>query len=502
MQIITTNKPLGKTNSDLISIFLFSDIDPKVQLKNLPKKNKQQILNIIKKTKFKFKNNKKILLNSPAKLKTDWLLLIGLGDQSEQTLNINIDHIRQASALALQQGNELNIKQIELNLANLKPLFKSTNLSRAVNYGALLGAYQFNKYKKSKEKTKPTIKKIILSGIVKTNSQKIKEIQNICAGVNLARNLVNEPAVKMKPKDLVDTAQNIEQKSNQIKLTILNKKQLKKKKFGGILAVSQGSDQAPYLIHLKYQPSKKTKQKIALVGKGITFDSGGLSLKPAEYMGNMKTDMAGAAAVLGVFKILTKLSINVNLHGIIPVCENMPGAKALKPGDIITTYDGQTIEIQNTDAEGRLILADGLSYAKSLNPDQIIDIATLTGACIVALGDKVAGLMGNNQKIIDQLKKCAQQTGEKIWQLPLEKSYQKTIKSDIADLRNLSKMKSGGAITAGLFLQKFIDKTPWVHLDIAAPAWAEKPFNPYIPQGGTGFGVITLIEYLLNLKIK
>mgnify|MGYP001587272038 FL=1 len=217
-------------------------------------------------------------------------------------------------------------------------------------------------------------------------------------------------------------------------------------------------------------------------------------------MENMKIDMAGAAAVLGIFSILTQIKPAFEVHGIIAACENMPGPQAIKPGDVIKIKNSKTVEILNTDAEGRLVLADALSYAVEQKIERIIDIATLTGACIAALGDDIAGIMGNNQKLVDDLIAASRAAGEKIWQLPLEPTYQKSLKSEIADLRNICKMKGGGAITAALFLKQFVGKTPWAHLDIAGPAWAEKPINGYTPAGAAGFGVRTVIEYLKNIN--
>lgn len=266
---------------------------------------------------------------------------------------------------------------------------------------------------------------------------------------------------------------------------------------GALLGVNRGSAEPPLLIHLQYKNSD-AKRKIAFVGKGITFDSGGLSLKPAEAMETMKMDMAGAASILGVFKAISKLKVNAEVHGILAVTENMPGGKAYKPGDVLKTMSGKTIEVLNTDAEGRLVLADALSFAVKQNPNVIIDIATLTGACIIALGNLVAGAMGNNQELFNAIEKAGNLSGEKFWQLPLVEEYKEGLKSPIADIKNISSVrKEAGSIIGGLFLQEFVEGKPWIHLDIAGPAWTDKEFS-YHSQGGTSFPTRTLIHYLLQ----
>jgi leucyl aminopeptidase len=262
-----------------------------------------------------------------------------------------------------------------------------------------------------------------------------------------------------------------------------------------ILAVSQGSSQKPALIVLEYRGAKG-KPPIALVGKGVTFDSGGLSLKPADAMVTMKCDMAGAASVLGVFSVIEQIAPKVEVHGIFAPIENMISGKAIRPGDILQSLNKKTVEVLNTDAEGRLTVMDMLTYALKLKPQAIIDLATLTGACVVALGEEITGVMSNDARLAQAVLTSASEAGEKMWELPLEKSYQKLLKSNTADIQNIGG-KWGGALTAGLFLQEFVDpKTPWAHLDIAGPAFAERDINAYTKKGGTGHGVRTLLRYL------
>ena len=263
--------------------------------------------------------------------------------------------------------------------------------------------------------------------------------------------------------------------------------------------MSLGSDQPPRLVKLTYTPPGKATGTVALVGKGITFDSGGLSLKTADGMETMKTDMSGAAAVIGTMSVLRQAGVKTKVVAYVPTTENMPGGRAIKPGDVLKIRNGKTVEVLNTDAEGRLILADGLSLAVEEKPDAIIDLATLTGACVVALGMKIAGLMGNDDAWIGQVRDAADRVGEPMWPLPLPQEYRKDLDSEIADLKNITGGRGGGALTAGLFLAEFAGDVPWAHLDIAGPARAGSD-DGYIGKGGTGFGVRTLVEVLSTFE--
>jgi leucyl aminopeptidase len=277
---------------------------------------------------------------------------------------------------------------------------------------------------------------------------------------------------------------------------IFDAAEIDKRGMGGIEAVSRGSDEPPRFIHLVYEPKRKTKKSIAIVGKGITFDSGGLCLKPSDSMRGMKMDMAGSAVVLGVMKALARLAPAVRVHGLIAASENMTGAKAYKPDDVIKAYNGKTIEVINTDAEGRIVLSDALSYAVELKADEIVDFATLTGACMVGLGSYTAGVMGNNQKLIDKILSASGRAGEKMWQLPMDDELREEIKSEVADIRNAGS-RLGGAITAAMFLEQFVSDVPWVHIDIAGPAYSEKK-SALHKIGGTGFGVGTVVQYIMG----
>jgi leucyl aminopeptidase len=307
--------------------------------------------------------------------------------------------------------------------------------------------------------------------------------------------MVNEPPVYMTPSRLADIASVIAGEGG-MKCEIFDLDEIKRRGMEGLAAVSKGSSEPPRFIHLSYEPHKKPRATLAVVGKGITFDSGGLCLKPADSMRTMKMDMAGAAAVLGIMKAIARLKPPVKVHGLISSCENMTGPGAYKPDDVIRAYNGKTIEVINTDAEGRIVLSDALSYAVHLKVDEIIDLATLTGACMVGLGTYTAGLMGNNQKLIDRIKKAADSAGEKIWQLPMDEELRPEIKSEVADMKNAGS-RWGGAITAAMFLENFVGDTEWAHIDIAGPAYNEKE-STWNPKGGTGFGVRTLVSYIMD----
>lgn len=373
----------------------------------------------------------------------------------------------------------------------------SSDLVKAIVEGILLGGYKFHKYKNTAEKA-DNLKEVFLLALpanITLVTGAIIQAQLFAEATNYSRDLVNEPPSYTTPAYLANEAKKLAN-NDSIRVQILEKKEIEKLGMQAFLAVAKGSQEPLKFIKLIYKGSKnKENKKVVIAGKAITFDTGGLSLKDSKGMETMKLDMAGAATVLGVFKALPQLKPKVDVVGLIAACENMPGPNATKPGDIVKALNGKTIEILNTDAEGRLTLADVLSYAVTLQPNIIIDLATLTGACMVALGEEIAGLFSNNEDLVKDLLNSADGEGEKLWQLPLEEDYKDSIKSDIADLRNISKTRYGGAITASLFLEEFVDTTPWAHLDIAGPAFEEKE-TPVVPKGGAGFGVRTLLSWL------
>ena len=309
-----------------------------------------------------------------------------------------------------------------------------------------------------------------------------------------ARDLVNEPPITLTPSVFADEARQVA-KDSKLQIEVLGPKEMKKLKMGMLLGVAQGSAEEPRLIHLTYRPAKVTKKtpQIALIGKGLTFDSGGLSLKPAKSMEDMKCDMSGAAAVLGAMRVFGALKPKVIVHGFIGATENMPGGRAIRPGDILKSMNGKTVEVLNTDAEGRLVLGDVIEYAKTLKVDEMIDLATLTGACMVALGRTTAGYFSNDESMAARFDLAAKRAGEDVWRLPLNDKMVELLRSPVADLRNIGDAY-GGAITAALFLREFVGETPWTHVDIAGPAFVEGK-GP--AAGGTGYGVMTLVEYVM-----
>jgi leucyl aminopeptidase len=363
--------------------------------------------------------------------------------------------------------------------------------------GALLAGYSFDKYRTKKSDAYRGPKQLTLSAPSIADGARMRRqletVQGVCAAVSLARDLVNEPPSAKAPAHLASVAKSLT-RGRMVRCEVWQGERLRREKMNGILGVSSGSRNGGALIKLVYTPPRRAKARVAIVGKGITFDSGGLSLKPAKSMETMKMDMSGAAMVLGLMKALPLVQPSVEVHGFIASAENMTGGGAQKPGDVIRFRNGTTAEVLNTDAEGRLVLADALCLATELEPDAIVDAATLTGACMVALGTRVAGVMGNDQRLIDKLIASGAETGETLWQLPLVEDYEEDIKSSVADIRNIGGGYAG-TISAALFLRHFVGKTKWAHLDIAGPAWSERS-TQYLPKGGTGFGIRLLLAYL------
>jgi leucyl aminopeptidase len=361
--------------------------------------------------------------------------------------------------------------------------------ARAAAEGSVLGPYRFTRYKKAGDQSKLTEVVVVGKGGKRVGAA--ADLGSaIAAGVLLARDLVNTPAGDLTPAEFADQAEALAT-SVGLSVETIDEVRAAELGLGCLLGVSQGSDNPPRLVILRYEPAN-ARGSIAWVGKGITFDSGGLSLKSGDGMMTMKCDMAGAAAVLGAMSVLPALAPRVAVTGYLCLAENMPSGRAIRPGDVLTARNGTTIEVLNTDAEGRLVLADGLSLAVEAGPDAIVDLATLTGAAKAALGPRIAAVMGNHEGFVDQVRSAAGRAGESMWPLPLPQEYRKLIDSQVADIRNISGGGSPGALTAGLFLQEFVDGRPWAHLDIAGPAWVDDE-DALGPRGGTGYGVRTLL---------
>ena len=440
------------------------------------------------------KLNELYVLPTYGKIPADKVLIVGLGKSKD----FNLGKIREVSAKAIKKAKSLKAKRICTILHGAGTAgFDAFDCAQMITEGSIIGNYDFDKYKTKKDDENDK-KEIETLEIVELDTSKQDNISKgiekgsvIAEAVNFARNLINEPACEVTPSKLAETALSIEG----TECKIFEQKDIEKMGMNAYLAVARGSAETPKFIHMKYTPEQATDKKLAIVGKGITFDSGGLDIKPSSSMKTMKEDMSGAAATLGIMKAVSQLKPNIEIHGIIAACENMPGSKAYKPGDILKTMKGKTIEIDNTDAEGRLTLADALFFAAGQDVEEIIDLATLTGACVVALGKQAAGIMGNNQELIDSLINSAEKGGERFWQLPLYDEYKDGLKSDIADMKNAGS-RYAGASTAGIFLKEFINGKKWAHIDIAGTAFIDSEIKE-LSKGATGSGVRAVLNYIL-----
>lgn len=403
----------------------------------------------------------------------------------------NVDSIREAGAKVIRIIKKYNIKSAKING------FDDKDLNYALMLGILLGDYEFNDYKTKKDEI--SLQKFHIIESKNDFSNELKKAKIIAESINFVRNIINTPPQDCIPDDLAKIAQNIANKFN-LKCKIGDIDFLNKEKMAAILAVSKASVNEPKFIHLIYKP-KKASKKIAIVGKGLTYDSGGLSLKPADYMTTMKADKGGGCAVLGIMQIIGQLLPDVEVHGIVGASENMIGGNAYKPDDILNTREGISVEVKNTDAEGRLVLADCLSYAQDLKPDFIIDIATLTGACVVGLGEFTSGIMGYNNDLNKEFEEVALKSGELVGILPFNRHLEKLLDSKNADISNISSTRYGGALTAGIFLGKFIReeyRNCWLHLDIAGPAFVEKEWDVN-SFGASGASIRSVVDFILKV---
>ncbi|WP_029522806.1 leucyl aminopeptidase [Persephonella sp. KM09-Lau-8] len=446
-----------------------------------------------KETKFSGDFGKILTVPSLGKGKADFIILIGAGSKRD----FDLDKARRLGAAAVRKMRGMKIDKAMIDAEALSIKDEDPDVAQAITEGVILGNYRFDKYISKKDEFEPKEVQIRVKRKYKNAAEEKVRIGKILAEAqNFTRDLVNEPGNVINPQKLAEIAEELA-KEYGFEVKIYDEDEIEKMGMNAYLAVARGSANPPRFIHLTYRP-KKAKKEIALVGKGLTFDSGGLNIKPGDYMRWMKSDKAGACAVLGIFKAIGELKPDVAVHGVIAAAENMPDGKSYRPDDIIVAKNGVSIEIGNTDAEGRLTLADALCYVSELKPDAIIDMATLTGACIVALGEYTAGVMGNNQRLINQILETSEKTGEWMWQLPFNDMLREHIKAPNADVYNIGTTRYGGAITAGLFLEKFVDKNiPWVHIDIAGPAHNTKGWY-YHPKGATGFPVRTITTFLME----
>jgi leucyl aminopeptidase len=449
------------------------------------------ITSLIKQGDIKGKLNEITLLHCLGKLPAGRIIVLGLGKKAELTVN----QVRCAVAEVCRYLRGKNVTAIaSIIIGDGVNGIKTDAAVKAMTEGAVLGLYTFRRYITKKENGFGEIKEFTIIGKEKGQMEKaISRGKIIAEAANYARDMVNEPGAYMTPTKMVENARQIAKKYG-LKVEVFEKDKMKELGMGGLLGVAQGSEQPPKFIILSYKGRAAKELDIALVGKGITFDSGGISIKPSESMDEMKDDMSGGASVMAALMALAQLKPAINVTAFIPATENMPSGTALKPGDIITALNGKTIEVLNTDAEGRLILADALSYAVKNNAKAIIDVATLTGACQIALGKITTGAFANNQELAEKVIDAGKEVGEPAWIMPMFDDYKELIKSDIADIKNTS-TRYGSAITAAKFLEEFVDKTPWVHLDLTGPNTDKE--KGVLVKGATGVPVRTLIAFVL-----
>jgi leucyl aminopeptidase len=452
-------------------------------LAELDKRTGGTITSLIETGEFIGKAGESAYLHNPGELKARRLLLVGAGKEAEFDANVT-RKLAGTAARSLRKNKARNVAF----------LLKGATLSeqaQAAAEGALWALFDPDKYHTS-DKPETTLESFTLVGadaaVVEVG---LERGRIIAEAANFGRDVINEPSNLMTPTGLAAKAEEVA-KACGLELDVLDEARMRELGMGSLLGVAQGSAEPPKLIVLRYTPKTESAETIAIVGKGVTFDTGGISIKPADGMEKMKYDMAGGATTLAAMRAIAQLKPDVNVLGIIPAVENMPGGRAQRPGDVVRAMTGKTIEVINTDAEGRLILADAVAYARTLGATKMVDLATLTGAVSIALGDIYVAILGNNQEWVDAIIAAGKATGEKYWQLPLDKEYREQIKSEIADIKNIGGRKAG-TITGAYFIREFVEDTPWAHLDIAGTAWNENG-KPHLGVGPTAVGVRTLVK--------
>jgi leucyl aminopeptidase len=488
--------------TDMLAVGHFSDAKGLDRLnRELDKRLAGAIRRLIELGDFKGKEGTCSVLYGNSQLAASRVLLVGLGEKRKARL----DTIRKAAACAANKAVMLRAGRLSLALHNsVRGRFEPVAMGRAIAEGVCFGSYRYDEFVSDDDNERPGS---LTAELVDPDAKKISRLDKAVASGTIvgqaqsyARTLANRPANVISPAALAAAAKELARSSKRLTCIVFDEKQMANKGMGGILAVGSGSQNRPRFIALKYNPGRKPSKNgpaVALVGKAITFDSGGLSIKPASRMQEMKLDKTGGVAVLGTMKAVVQLHLPVDVLGIIPAAENLPSGTSYRPGDIITTFSGKTVEVQNTDAEGRMVLCDALSYAVKQNCEVIIDIATLTGACRVALGTYMAGLMSNDEKLSKQLQRAAEESGEKVWLMPSGDEYAEEMKSKIADLKNTGG-RYGDACKGAAFLRQFVADKKWAHLDIAGVEAFEKA-TAFAAEGSSGFGVRLLTTYLVDL---
>lgn len=492
MEIVVSARPLAEAGGDVLVVERYAGergLAPEVQ--RVDRALDGLLSRALAEERFEGRVGETTYLHAAGRLAAKRVLVVGMGPRAECTA----ETVRRAASAALRRARDLGARSVATSLLGTR--LAARIRAQALTEGALLGLYSFDRYKarKGEERLVERLTVQVPERDQAAVRQGVRVAELAAEATNFARDLINEPANHVTARVLARTAQTTARGTG-LRVRIYDRAACERMGMGAFLGVNKGSQEPPRFIHLAYRPKGRARRRIALVGKGITFDSGGLDLKPPEAMERMKDDMSGAAAVLGVMKVLPRLAPPVEVHGLIAATDNMPSGSATKPGDILRAMNGKTIEVNNTDAEGRLTLADALVYAiTEVKPDEIVDIATLTGACSIALGSLCGGAMTNRPALQARVLRAAAAAGERLWPLPLIEEYREGLRSEVADLKNTGP-RPGGAITAGLFLKEFVGDTPWVHLDIAGAAFTDKDL-PYAPKGGVGFGTRTLLVYVL-----
>jgi leucyl aminopeptidase len=467
------------------------DAAPEVTLLTSDESLRKTASHVLSSREFKAKANETLLLHGPQGLKAARLLLVGLG----KVAKASVHDLRRAAGTAVRFAKPRGIRSLTI----VPPVnFGMAQTSRAIAEGAIVADFDSDTYRTDRNDQSMVSLTILVSEPDKKVAETgLGEGIIVAESQNFARTLINEPSNKMTPTILGQKASEMARKFG-LKCEVYGAEKLHELKMGAFLSVAQGSDEPPALIVMTYEPAEAPASPVlGLVGKGITFDTGGISLKPADNMEKMKYDMAGGAAMIGAMRAITQLKPKLKVIGIVCATENMPSGKAQKPGDVQIAMSGKSIEVINTDAEGRLVLADGLFYARQLGATYLIDAATLTGAVAIALGQVNAGVFSNDDSTYERFAKALETSGEKFWRLPIEDEYRDQIQSSIADIRNTGLTRYGGATNAAMFLKEFVDETPWVHLDIAAVAWLDSE-KPWIAQGPSGVAVRSIIEWVCS----
>ncbi len=489
----TITDKLHEISTDCLAILLFKDEELPEEFKELNEALGEQITHLLKSKEFGGEEGKSVILYA-SKKPFKRVLLIGGGEKEKASL----ETLRIFGGEAIRKARELKLNELTLHLRIIDSPEKSL---AAVAEGALLANYGWGK----KELNLIEKINIVSNKEVKDFESILKEVGIISEAVAIGRDLANGPANEINPETFEEKIKEIFQ-GLPVSIKVLRYEDLKKEGLNGIISVGKGSDIPPRLVIIEYRGNKENPAWHAVVGKGVCFDAGGLDLKSATSMLQMKFDKSGASYAAAIAYATAKLGLKINLVALLPLVENLPSGKSYKPLDIIKMYNGLTVEVHNTDAEGRLILADSLAYAeKNYHPETIIDLATLTGSIIVALGNQGAGLFTNNEDLKNKLLRVAEETGERVWPMPLWKEFYEDLKSDFADIKNLGIGRAGGAIAAAAFLSKFVEKTKWAHLDIAGTAWVQEegPRKPYYPKGATGYSIRLVLKYLKDIaKLK